>query len=99
MLNSDDPKIKLEKKEREKELTLDFVVDFKSFLITIFKFNKNDVAMEAINHMLLKNKSLINLEIFEVCLEFDEDISMYDSYFIKILKNIFILLANYWKKL
>lgn len=76
MLHSDDPKLKIEKKEREIELSLDFVVDFKSFLITIFKFNKNDVAMEAINHVHGKNKNLINLEIFEVCLEYDEDISM-----------------------
>jgi hypothetical protein len=66
----------MEKKDREKELHLEFVVDFKSFLIIIFKCNKNDIAMEAINHVLLINKDLINLEIFEVCLEYDEDISM-----------------------
>ena len=74
--NADDPKAKFEKKERELELNLEFVVDFESFLKIIFKSNKNDVAMETINHVLNLDKKIINLKIFEVCLEYDEDISM-----------------------
>ena len=77
LLNAEDPKAKSEKIEREKELTLEFVVDFKSFLSIIFKCNRNDIAIEAINHVLGLNKDIINLDIFEVCLEYDEDISMY----------------------
>ena len=66
----------MERKEREKELTLEFVINLKSFLTIIFKCNRNDTAMEVIDHVLEYNKEMINAEIFEVCLEYDEDISM-----------------------
>ncbi len=75
-LNLEDPRMKLEKKEKEREINLDFVYDFKSFLTIIFKCNRTEIAMEAISHMLIYNKEIINLEIFEVCLEYDEDITM-----------------------
>ncbi len=76
LLNSEDFRMKEEKKDREKDLSLDFVTNFQHFLTIIFKCNRNDIAMEAIHHTLIAHKELVSLETFEVCLEYDEDISM-----------------------
>jgi hypothetical protein len=76
LLNSEDLKMKEEKKDKEKDLSLDFVTNFQLFLTIIFKCNRNDIAMEAINHTLNRRKEMVTLETFEVCLEHDEDISM-----------------------
>lgn len=68
--------MKEEKKDREKDLSLEFVTNFQLFLTVVFKCNRNDIAMEAIKHVLNYKKDLITIETFEVCLEYDEDISM-----------------------
>lgn len=75
-LNINNPKMNLIKKEIELDISLEFVYDLKSLLKVIFKCQKNEVAMELLNYMLINEKEMVDLEIFEICLEYDEDISM-----------------------
>lgn len=74
----DNPKDKYEKEEKEKEIQLESVMNLKSFLVIAFKVNRNDMALEVINFTKRDGKfsKLINVEIFNICLEFDEDITM-----------------------
>jgi hypothetical protein len=75
-LNINNHKVNLVKKEIELDISLEFVYDLKSLLKVIFKCQKNEIAMEILNHMLEKEKEMVDSEIFEICLEYDEDVSM-----------------------
>ena len=75
-LKDEDPGTKHERKEKLLDISLDHVYNLSSFLVIIFKCNRNDIANELITHTLATQNQSADLEIFDVCLEYDEDISM-----------------------
>lgn len=73
----DDDIVKIhEREELEKEISLNSVFDFRDLLKIMFAYKNKDAALYFIeNHDKLPDFQ-ITPEVFEVCLQNDEDISM-----------------------
>lgn len=69
-----DPLQKHEKQEMEKEIKLGSVIEFKNLLHVLFKYNKKDLALSMIHKC--PEEIQLRSDIFELCLEYDEDIAM-----------------------
>jgi hypothetical protein len=59
--------------EKEKEKSLEYVINFANFLKVAFKSNKKELVIYACENV---KESLITPEIFEICLMNDQDIAM-----------------------
>lgn len=76
-IGSDDDIVKIhEREELEKEINLNPVFDFKDLLKIMFAYKNKDAALYFIeNYQKIPNLQ-ISPDVFEVCLQNDEDITM-----------------------